>query len=332
MRFKTLAGLSLAGVGLAFASASWSAESAPLVLETKIPLGDVSGRIDHFAADLGRQRLFVAELGNNSVGVIDLKTRTVIRTITGLEEPQGIGYVPSTDTLYVADAGDGLVHLFQGADLSPSGSIGLGDDADNIRVDIQASRVFIGYGNGALAIIDPSSRAKVADIPLKAHPEGFQIDHAGGRIFVNVPDVEQIAVINVASGRRAATWPLRDARANFPMAFDNDAKQVDVAFRKPAELMVFGAGDGRIGAKLDICRDADDVFVDSRRHRLYVSCGEGVIDVLEKRGVGYAQAGRVPTVSGARTSLLVPEMDRLFVGVRATSSEPAAVWAFRPTP
>ncbi len=309
-----------------------AAEPVFLELEAKIPLGDVKGRIDHFATDANRQRLFVAELGNNSVGVIDLKAQKVIRTIAGLKEPQGVGYVPSTDTLYVSNAGDGSVHLFEGADLSPGGRIELGDDADNIRVDMQAHRVFIGYGNGALAVIDPASRAKVADIPLKAHPESFELDGANGRIFVNVPDAGHIAVIDVALGRQAATWPVRDARANFPMAFDNETMRVLVAFRKPAKLMVFGGQDGNVAATLEICGDADDLFVDSKRHRLYVSCGEGVVDVFEQRGSGYARAGRVPTVSGARTSLLVPEMDRLFVAVRATSSEPAAVWILRPIP
>jgi YVTN family beta-propeller protein len=252
-----------------------AAQPVFLELEAKIPLGDVKGRIDHFTIDLNRQRLFVAELGNNSVGVIDLKIQKVIRTITGLKEPQGVGYVPSTDTLYVSDAGDGSVHVFQGADLSPGGRIELGDDADNIRVDLQANRVFIGYGTGALAVIDPSSRTKVVDIPLKAHPEAFELDRADGRIFVNVPDAEQIAVIDVASGRQAATWPVRDVRANFPMAFDNEAKQVIVAFRKPAKLMVFGARDGDVAARLDICSDADDVFVDSKRHRLLCELWRG---------------------------------------------------------
>src|SRR5438270_10573317 len=114
--------------GLAIALQGWAADPEPLVLTTKIPLGNVSGRIDHFAADVGRRRLFVAELGNNSVGVIVLRTQTVIRTISGLKEPQGVGYVPSADSLYVANAGDGSVRLFQGADLSPSGRIDLGDD------------------------------------------------------------------------------------------------------------------------------------------------------------------------------------------------------------
>lgn len=324
--------LAIAGVGLAIASAGWAGEPVPLVLEMKIPLGEVSGRIDHFAVDPGRQRLFVAELGNDSVGVIDLKTQKVIRTIGGFKEPQGVGYVTSTDTLYVANAGDGSVHLFQGAALSPVGRIALGDDADNIRVDTQADRVFIGYGSGAIAVIDPSRRAKIADIPLKAHPEAFALDRASGRIFANVPDAEQIAVIDVASARQVATWPLRDAHSNFAMAFDGAANQVIVVFRKPAKLIVFGAEDGHVAATLDTCGDADDVFVDARRHRLYVSCGEGFIDVFEQCGAGYARAGRVQTVTGARTSLLVSELDRLFVAVRATWREPAAVWVFRPAP
>jgi YVTN family beta-propeller protein len=229
----------LAGAVFAFGSASWAAEQVPLLLlEMKIPLGEVKGRVDHFAVDPGRQRLFVAELGNDSVGVIDLKERTVVRTITGLKEPQGVGYVRSTDTLYVANAGDGSVRLFQGSDLSPAGRIDLGDDADNIRVDEQAKQVFLGYGKGALAVIDPLTRSKVADIRLKAHPEAFQLDPANGRIFVNIPDARQVAVVDQAAGKQVAAWSMRDAAANFPMAIDNDGHRVIVAFRRPARLMV----------------------------------------------------------------------------------------------
>jgi len=155
---------------------TWAAESAALEIESKIPLGDVRGRIDHLAVDLHRQRLYVAELGNNSVGVIDLKDRKAIRTLTGLAEPQGVGYVPSTDTLYVANAGDGSVRLFQGAQLTAAEQIDLGDDADNVRVDDATHRVLVGYGSGALAVIDTDTRAKIADIRLKGHPESFQLD------------------------------------------------------------------------------------------------------------------------------------------------------------
>jgi DNA-binding beta-propeller fold protein YncE len=321
----------LAAYLVAGAAAAWSAGDASLLIETKIPLGEVSGRIDHFAVDPGRHRLFVAELGNNSIGVIDLEKRNLLRTITGFKEPQGVEYVPSTDTLFVANAGDGSLRLFQGADLAPAGRIELGDDADNIRFDAPANRLIVGHGSGALAVIDPASRARIADIPLKAHPEGFQLDAASGRIFVNVPDAGQIAVVDRAAGKQVATWPMRDAAANFPMAIDVDGHRVIVAFRAPARLIAF-AQDGAVAANLPLCGDADDLFVDAKRRRVYVSCGEGVVDIFERRGAGYERIGRVPTVSGARTTFFLADADRLFVAVRASGREPAAVWVFRPAP
>src|SRR2546430_7995965 len=110
-------------------------EAAALQLEAKIPLGNVNGRIDHMAIDLARQRLFVAELGNNSIGIVALNNRRLLRNIEELKEPQGVAYVPSTDTLYVANAADGSVRLFIGPDHAAAGLIDLQDAEDNIRVN-----------------------------------------------------------------------------------------------------------------------------------------------------------------------------------------------------
>ncbi len=305
--------------------------SAPLVLEAKIPLGDVSGRIDHLSVDMKRQRLFVAELGNNSLGVVDLAAGKVLRAIAGLKEPQGVAYVDFADSIYVANAGDGSVCVLRGDDLASIGRIELGDDADNVRVDAQRSRVLVGYGKGALAVIDPGSRTKTADLRLKGHPEGFQIDETGTEVFVNVPDARDIEVVDLATGANRSL-PTGDLRSNFPMAIDRDAHRVLVVFRSPATLMALSSQDGRVAAKLETCGDADDVFVDAKRRRVYVSCGEGVVDALEQREAGYGRLARVPSVSGARTSLFVPELDRLYVAVRARSNEPAAIWVFRPAP
>jgi DNA-binding beta-propeller fold protein YncE len=315
---------------VALCSTAVGADSSPLVLEAKIALGSVSGRIDHLAIDLGRQRLFVAELGNNSVGVVDLKERKLLRRITGLKEPQGMGYVASTDTLYVANAGDGSVRLFQGTDLSPAGRIDLGDDADNIRIDARANKLFIGYGKGAIAIIDTAKRAKTGDVQLAAHPEGFQLDSTGTKIFVNVPDAHHIAVVDLLSGKVAKTLPMNDARSNFPMAIDHERERVLSVFRNPAKLIVVGTRDGSVLASVNVCGDADDVFVDPKRHRVYVSCGEGFVDVFATNESGYSRIGHVSTAAGTRTSLWVPELDRLFVAVRAAGAEPAAIWVFRP--
>jgi DNA-binding beta-propeller fold protein YncE len=304
--------------------------AAGLELEAKIPLGTVSGRIDHLAIDPVRGRLFVAELGNDSVSVVDLAERRVVKRLAGLDEPQGLALVG--DTLYVANAGDGSVRLYQGDDFAPVGRLALGDDADNIRVDTAASRVYVGHGGGALAVIDPVQRRKIAEIRLAAHPESFQLDAAGSRAFVNVPDAGHIAVVDLGSQKQVAAWRVPDARSNFPMAFDAETRQVLVAFRHPAKLVALDAVSGRVTASLDLCGDSDDLFLDARRHLAYASCGEGAVDVVDRSSGGLARMARVPTTSGARTSLFVPSLDRLFVAVRASGNQPAAVWVFRPVP
>jgi YVTN family beta-propeller protein len=313
------------------ADTAQSADNGPLQLEAKILLGDVRGRIDHMAVDLKRQRLFVAELGNDSVGVVDLANRSLIRTITGLNEPQGVGYEPSSDTLYVANARDGLVKLFDGNTYKPAGQIELGSDADNVRIDATGGRVVVGYGDGALAVVDPSTHSKVQNEPLKAHPESFQIDPNTNRIFINLPDAHAVAVVDGKSGNAVATWPMNKG-GNFAMALDRDRSQLLVAFRSSPELAVFSMVDGKSISKAETCGDVDDLFVDAKRGRVYVSCGAGFIDVFEINGTTYRHMARIPTSAGARTSLFVPEMDRLLVAVRAGFAGPAAIWVFKPIP
>lgn len=312
--------------------ATTQAETPVLRLEAKIPIGNVNGRIDHMAIDLARQRLFVAELGNNTVGVVDLNGRNVIRTLEGLTEPQGVAYLPSADTLYVANGGDGSVRRYRGPDYAAAGQIDLGDDADNIRLDIPANQIVVGYGSGGLAVIDTASFRKTADIPLSVHPEGFQLDPGGNRIFVNLPKAQAIGVVDRPSGQQTATWPTRIAGNNFPMALEQRARHVLVAFRSPAKLGVFSMDDGSLVANPDICGDADDLFVDANRHRVYISCGEGFLDVLDTAQSAYRRVARIATVLGARTSLFVPETDRLLLAVRASGQEAAAIWVYQPAP
>jgi DNA-binding beta-propeller fold protein YncE len=302
----------------------------PLALERKIPLGEVQGRIDHLAIDLVRERLFVAELGNDSLGVVDLAAGKLLRRIGGLAEPQGVAYDPATDTVYVADGGDGSLHRFRGAQLTPLGTIRLGGDADNVRLDPAAGRVVVGYGDGALALVDTASGKPATEIRLPGHPESFQLERGGRRIFVNVPDAHQITVVDRRIAQPVAAWGLADAQANFPMALDEDDGRLVVGYREPALLAVFDTGSGTPIARLPACGDADDVFFDAKRQRVYLSCGAGFLDVIQQRGDAYAEFARIPTLWGARTALFVPELDRLYLAVRASGSEGAAVWVFRP--
>jgi DNA-binding beta-propeller fold protein YncE len=326
----------MTAVGLttsAFTSASIGQPAAeqPFKLEAKIPLGNVAGRIDHMSIDLERHRLFVAELGNDSVGIVDLNAKKVVHRISGLKEPQGVAYIRMNDALYVANGGDGSVRVFRGPDYSPTGRIDLGADADNIRPDLAANRILVGYGSGGIAVIDLRENAKNKTFALKAHPESFQLDVASGQLFVNVPNARSIAVFDANTGKETHTWPLRHG-GNFPMALDPERKRVLVAFRNPAKLAAFDWEIGGLATEVDICGDADDLFADQKLNRVYVTCGAGFIDVLMADDAKYSRVARIPTVGGARTGLFVPETDHLLLGVRAGFKEPAAIWVYRTAP
>jgi DNA-binding beta-propeller fold protein YncE len=256
----------------------------------------------------------------------------VLKTVSGFEEPQGIAYEPTTDAVFVANGGDGSVRIFRGEDFARIGQIPLGSDADNVRVDVTAHRVYVGYGSGALAVIDPKAQKKIADIALKAHPESFQLEPQGDRIFVNVPDAGHIAVVSRKTNAQIASWPTGNLRSNFPLALDVAGGHVIAIFRQPARLQSFDMQSGRPSLASDVCGDADDVFIDSPRKRVYVICGDGYVETLQISPTDYTRVARVATTGGTRTGLFVPELDRLFVAVRASHAEPASVWVMRPQP
>ncbi len=318
------AALCIAGAG------ARSADQAP-ILEGKIGLGRVVGRIDHLGVDLTRKRLLVAELGANSLAVVDLVQGKAIKRIVGLREPQGVAYAPKADLVYVANAQDGSVDIFRAEDLTPVGKVDLGGDADNIRAD-GPDRMIIGYGAGALAVLDAASGKKLADIPLSGHPESFQLDPSGERIYVNLPRADRVAVVDRASGKEITSWRLPGAGANFPMALDAAGSRLFVGYRSPPTIAVFDTRAGKLLSRAPSCGDADDVFYDERRKRVYVSCGEGFLAVFDASAATLTETARVRTQPGARTALFVPELDRLFVAARADGSDPATIWVFRLPP
>jgi DNA-binding beta-propeller fold protein YncE len=321
----------LVGSGAFHERRAEAAGHEPLALETIIPLDGVAGRIDHLAVDLKRRRLFVAELSNHTVDVVDLDLGRSVHRLGGLAEPQGIGYLATLDRLVVAD-GDGTVHLYDGIDLKPTGTVDLGTDADNVRLGPDDTQVIVGYGGGGLAIIDAASARLSGKVPLASHPEGFRLEPRSKRVFVNLPATRQIAVVSLDGMRQSARWDVEEWQSNFPMALDESGSTLASVFRKPARLALFDLASGSRRQDLATCEDADDVFFDDRRQRIYVSCGAGVIDVLERRDGHYGQLARIDTSPGARTSLFVPELDRLFVAARAgADGQGARILVFRPT-
>jgi DNA-binding beta-propeller fold protein YncE len=312
----------LVSTGLAHAS------GAPLTVVARIQLPQGKGRIDHLAFDAKRQRLFVAELGNNTVAVVDVAQRRLDRRMSGLAEPQGIAYFAATDAVYVATGADGMVHTFRSGDLAPLETVDVGEDADNLRVDANAARIYVGFGDGALAALDPRTLSVIAEIPLRGHPESFQLLAKDSRAFVNVPDSREVAVIDLKAARQVGSWSTDTALANYPMAIDYGTGEVLSVFRMPAKIVGYRISNGEVARSAAVCGDADDVFVDAKRRRVYVVCGEGFVDVLD--GATLQRTSRIATADGARTGLYSADVDLLFVAARATRGSEATVWVLKP--
>jgi DNA-binding beta-propeller fold protein YncE len=321
-------------IGLAaLAVQAQAEESAPLRLVQTIPLPNVEGRIDHLAVDLKGQRLFVAALGNNTVEVLDLRAGKRIRSITGLHEPQGIGFIPEFNKIFVANAKSGACDIFNGASLKVVKSVKFSDDADNVRYDAAAHRVYVGYGSGALGIIDAATGDHLGDIKLDGHPESFLLEKSGRRIFVNIPTSQKVAVVDREKRAVTAGWPISDATANFPMALDEEHHRLFVGARKPAKLIVFDTESGRVVASLDSPGDADDIFYDATRRRIYISGGEGVIGILRQDDADhYTMLDKVLTAAGARTSFFVPELNRIYLAVPHRGKQTAEIRVYEPQP
>jgi DNA-binding beta-propeller fold protein YncE len=327
--FRLLAAVRLLVVGFVIGSV---ALAGALQLVATVPLPNVSGRFDHFACDVVGKRLFVAALGNNTVEVIDVEKFARLHTIRNLGKPTGVLYLSDADKLYVANGDDGTLRVFDGKTFIPEGSLEALPDADNVRFDSKARRIYVGFGDGAFGITDADAKKVLGRIQLKAHPESFQLERSGARIFVNLPDAKSIAVVDRNEGSVIAQWPMQKFQANFPMALDGANRRLFVGCRRPARLVVFDIGSGPTPmADLEISGDTDDLFFDGKRQRLYVSCGEGFVDVIQCRdGNRFERTEHIPARSGARTSFFSAELDRLYVAIPQRGAQDAELRVYQP--
>src|SRR5262249_39450295 len=318
--------------------AAWTvgrSHAAPplLQLAQTIPLPGVEGRIDHLAVDISGQRLFVAALGNNTLEVVDLRTGRHALSIPGMREPQGVAFLPDRNQIVVANGGDGQCAIVDGSALQVTRRIPCGDDADNVRYDQAAGLLYVGAGRGRLTVLGAADARQVGQIELEGHPEAFVLESAGPRIFANVPSAGHVAVVDRARRAVTATWPLSTARANFPMALDPEHRRLFVGCRQPARLLIYDADAGRLVAEVSIAGDVDDLAYDASHRRIYASGGEGAVSVIEQVDADhYRPLGRVATARGARTSLFVPELGRLYVAVPHRGSQAAEIRGYAVAP
>jgi hypothetical protein len=347
-------------------TAQITASGEPLVQIGSIPLKGAEGRLDHLTVDSRSQRLFIAALENHSVEVADLAKHRRVHQITGINEPQGLLYIPEKDRLLVCSRGDGTCRSFDATTFQEGPWIDLGRNADNARFDPDAQIIYVGSGgepgNGLLSAIDlisllpaaqggqpapPRSpadllpdRPRQADprmeIQLPAHPESFQLDRINRRLLVNIPDEHEIAVLQIGTNgfTKAASWPVTVGEKNFPMALDPGSERLFIACRKPPLLVVCDSRAGNLLSQTSCVGDADDLFYDAHLGRVYVIGGEGFIDVFHLADPSRAPSRlmRLPTAPRARTGLFIPELQMLAVAAPHTGGNPAAVLLFHARP
>ena len=323
-------GCNTAPSGASAPAAAPSHELAPLQLIQRIPVPGVTGRIDHFTAYPKRRLLIFAGLGNNTVEVVNTFEGKVVQSIKGLDEPQGVLYVPEFNKIFVANAGNGTVKVYDGKTYALRKSIALGDEADtdNLRYDEASKRVFVGIVGG-IAMIDAATEAHI-EKDLKGsggHSESFQLEKKGSRVFVNVPDDNSVVNVIDRKTGELTKWELNGAKANYPKALDEDNHRLFVVTRRPPLLVVLNTDTGKEIARVPVGGSCDDVYFDAERKRIYALGSEGYISAIQQNDPDhYALIANIPTTVGVRTGIFYGT--NLYVGVPAAGLEPAQIWNY----
>ena len=349
-------------LGSATAASQADTVGQPISLLVAVPLNGVEGRLDHLAVDVASHKLFVAALENHSVEIVDLAKHRHVHRLTAINEPQGLLFLPGQNRLFVCCRGDGTCRTFDDHTYAEGPWSDLGRNADNIRFDPVNRMVLVGSGgepgNGALTAVPLASllpstdggqpspphspadfllnRPRQADssmeIQLPSHPESFQLDQSNGRIFVNVPDEHEIAVLTVGTNFSiAAKWPVTAGDKNFPMTLDAADARLFIATRNPPRLVAYDTATGHALSQTPCVGDADDLFYDATLRRLYVIGGEGFVDVfqLSQGDDNLQRLAHISTAPRARTGLYIPELSLLTVASPHTTNSLARILLFR---
>jgi WD40 repeat protein len=278
------------------------------------------------AIDIKNQVLFIAALGNNSIEVVDLLKGESIFSVKGIDEPQGIAFIPQNNTICVSSGTSGDCNFYDAKTFSLLNSVKLGSDADNMRFDASSNLIFSGFGDGGIKVIDAIKQTPLSTIIFTGHPESFQIDKIGKKIFINVPSEKAVVIADYTSGKVTNTWNINDAASNFPMAIDEKNQRLFIGCCKPPVLIVYNSETGAELCRFDIRKDIDDIFYDELRKYIYISCGEGYLQVFQESDLNKFKLNQeVKTTEGARTSLYIPESKKLYLAVPKSDGNDASI-------
>lgn len=257
-------------------------DTTHLVLDNTIVLQNIAGRLGHMAYNSKQNVIYLAALSNNTLEIVDLQNNKTIRSIKSLRQPIDVEYVPGVDIILVACLGDGLCRAFNASTFKEETSFRFDNNVSLVKYSPAQQALYIGYGEGAIALADANTLKYKTTIKLPVHPEAVAIDENAGKMYVNLTKNRAVGVIDLKSNTLINSFQLAEVSDNYPIAYDKTHKRLFIGCRKPAKLLVVDAEKGNKIAAIDIDGDANDIFFDEARKQIYVACGDGYLHIIRQ--------------------------------------------------
>ncbi len=308
---------------LGFVLPAGSQEKKPLKLIATTPLPGFSGDFDHFALDLKGKRLFLTAEDHKTVDVFDLEGKH-IHSITGFGQPHAALFLPETNKLIVTDGDDdfGRVELVSGEDYKILSTIKLPNGVDSAVFDPTSQYYYVASGGAesakthALSIIDTKTFKLVGEITLPGNEsEAMAIDKEGKKMYVSLRATNEVGVVDMATRKVVTRWPIPGATTANSLVLDEANHRVFIGTRKPPKFFAFDTASGKVVASLPCAPLHDDMWLDAARKRIYVTGSENTTVFEQKDADHYSHLADVPTGFRAKTSILVPELNRIYMAV-----------------
>lgn len=285
---------------------------------------EYSGDFDHFGYDFKGNRLWLAAEDHGTLELFNLRTGHHERTITGFQTPHAIVYLPKANRLIVTDSGKGMTKVLDATTYKIVGHIALAPGADSAEYDPSDGHLYIVTGGKDVGMkdcflndIDPLTGHVYHKLRFNSdHVEAVMAEQHGNRLFVNVADHDEVAVVNKKTFKVIARWSLKGAHDNLTMALDEGDHRLFVGTRKPSKLFVLNTDTGATVAMLDAPATSDGLFYDRTRRRVYVPGGDGYLGAFQQVTPNlYAARPRVPSALGAKSGILVPQLNRIYLAI-----------------
>jgi len=318
-----LAGLGTIAAFILAVTALAADSGAPLELKQTIESKGKSGKLDHAALDAKRGRLLMANKVNNTVDILDLKESKLLRQIPNQSGAQGIAVAADLDRVYVALGTGGFCNMFDGQDYKLLKTHKFADDADNVRYDPRTHLVYVAHAEKSLGVLDGKTLELRADVKLPGMPEGFEVEKARPRMYLNIPTPPQVVVLDTDKNEVVTQYPVKLASNPVPLGLDEANHRLFLGCRKAPMIVVMDSESGKEITSVPIPSGVDDLFYDAQRKQIYASCGEGFLAVVRQVDADhYEPLAKLPTVKDAKTCYFDPDGSRLYLLVPRQPGKP----------